>query len=180
MIRSSHIIVSTTIVSSVLCLASVPAKDGVPILLGTVIGAQLPDIDHPQAEISRITGPIGRFFSDHGHRYMTHTLFALVPFIALWLSIPTHTMGEYGMRMFTTGLLAGYLLHLIEDNFSRQGVLWFCPFTHYETSAAGHQYKKRRFHSWYYTTGGKEEAIIRNVCLAIQIFLCYQLYALWF
>lgn len=86
----------------------------------TLIGAVMPDIDHPGSFIGRrlkfISVPISAVF---GHRGITHSL---IPLVAVWFvfsdSIP----------YWTLWLSFGYLMHLVGD-YLTEGVPLLWPLT---------------------------------------------------
>lgn len=91
------------------------------------LGSLLPDIDHPRSFLGKrnkiASGLTNKAF---GHRKATHSLVALV--IVYWL------MSIFAAHYLTTSgsftpfwLTFGYLCHLIEDSFSKDGVNWLWP-----------------------------------------------------
>lgn len=91
-------------------------------LAGVVLGAALPDIDHPGSSIGRRFWPIswiiGKIF---GHRGITHSL--LGASLILW--------GLYawqgGYTIFWVGTALGYVSHLIGDMCTVAGCPMFWP-----------------------------------------------------
>jgi inner membrane protein len=85
-----------------------PALD--PAMLGlSVLGALLPDIDHPKSWVGRRLRPLSTILAMFlGHRGITHSLVAVAGCIALllWQDVP------FG---FAAPLVVGYLSHLIAD-----------------------------------------------------------------
>lgn len=130
--------------------------------LGLYLGAQLPDIDHPKTKINRLAGPLGKLLAKSGHRTYTHTIWAVLLLTTLTGLIYWHH-GPHFIWMTLVGLTAGYFAHLLEDNLSIQGVLWFYPFQKFRYNQAGHPYKKRRKHWYYYRTGGTAETAWRTI-----------------
>ncbi len=84
-----------------------------------IIGAFLPDVDHPESKINntlKLTKAIPFFFS---HRGFFHSIFAaLLVFGALW-----YWLGFiYGF-----GLFVGYLSHLLSDALTVSGINFLHP-----------------------------------------------------
>lgn len=112
----------------------------VPFVLSGVaclIGALLPDIDHPQATMSRkllinrgagplgVLGYIGGIFRAvlGGHRGFTHTLIcALLPCVLYPLIPPFYAY-------VLTAFIVGYFSHLLADMLTEQGIPLLWPIT---------------------------------------------------
>ena len=107
------------------------------LIAGCLLGSLLPDIDHPQSIITSavpfIGVPISRLVS---HRGVCHSLLACVLIYGLspLLTTPIITSIASGLHVpivdpqfFTIGLLFGYLLHIIGDILTLQGVRFFYP-----------------------------------------------------
>ena len=113
------------------------------LIAGCLLGSLLPDIDHPQSIITSavpfIGVPISRLVS---HRGVCHSLLACVLIYGLspLLTTPIITSIASGIQnisssaashidpqFFTIGLLFGYLLHIIGDILTLQGVRFFYP-----------------------------------------------------
>lgn len=110
-----------------------------PLLYGAgcvVIGALLPDIDHPNATASRVVG-IGRGQGPlgcsgylggiaraalGGHRGLTHTALAVAGLYWLATQLPT----DY--TPYATLALIGYGSHLFGDMLTEQGIPLLWPF----------------------------------------------------
>lgn len=78
-----------------------------PLASGALIGAMLPDIDHPQSKLGRKARPLSDIvYATMGHRAGTHSLLFVLVLSALvsLFSLPA-----------SVGLAAGLLLHLIGD-----------------------------------------------------------------
>ena len=83
----------------------------------TLVGALLPDIDHPKSMLGRRVAPVSLLVSGlFGHRGMTHSL--LLPILAVvgclygWGHVPAWMLA----------LAAGYLSHLLADWLTPSGV----------------------------------------------------------
>ncbi len=100
-------------------IAPSPAGGAVAIL-----GALLPDIDHPKSVMGRwvpfLSVPLSKIL---GHRGLTHSLLALVAAAGLGMVAATHWPG------FGFPLALGYLSHLLGDFFTGGGIPLLYPST---------------------------------------------------
>lgn len=101
-------------------------KDGytpdIPVMiLSSVAGSILPDIDHPKSFIGSQIPLLPKYlYSNVGHRTLTHCfLFAIL--IGIFLSFFNPWVG--------TGLFVGILSHIILDSFTPRGVAILYPIT---------------------------------------------------
>ncbi|WLR53046.1 metal-dependent hydrolase [Bacillus tianshenii] len=87
---------------------------------GLLVGALLPDIDHPNSKISRAVPVLGKAISSTtGHRTFFHSaLFIGLLFLLYQTSIPAD---------FITGLITGVVSHVVGDMFTVKGVHFFYP-----------------------------------------------------
>ncbi len=90
-----------------------------PILYvaAVLVGAHLPDVDHPDSTLGKYVKPIGLLFS---HRGFFHSVFAA----ALVYAVPFYLFGNATVAF---GLLIGYVSHIIGDIVTVQGVRIFAP-----------------------------------------------------
>ena len=106
MMATSHILFGAA------CWTAVCAASGKPLGLevgAAVLGAMLPDIDHPRSKLGRlvpfISWPMAAVF---GHRGVTHSLFAIVAMAAVAVF--------FGLQhAMVLALAVGYLSHLVGD-----------------------------------------------------------------
>ena len=82
-----------------------------------LIGAILPDIDHPKSKIGRNFKIVSLFFE---HRGFFHSLLVL-PVIAFLLLYFTKT------SYYSLPLIIGYLSHLVTDAVTKEGIMPFHP-----------------------------------------------------
>lgn len=127
----------------------------VPLLImlaATSVGALLPDVDQRNSTASR-NSPINFSFFFR-HRGITHTIvgwliFSFVLYFVMnyFRPIPlTNIIFNDDWGCLWLGLVIGYILHLVEDGFSRGGINWFWPLT------------KKPLKLWpHYKVGGKFE-----------------------
>jgi len=148
----------------------------VVLLLATGVGASLPDIDEYNSTTSR-KSPIN-FSLFLRHRGITHSLLGWIIFSTILYFCMNH-FSPIALSMSKSpnywesiwlGLVIGYLLHLIEDSFSRQGVAWLMPFS-----------KKKRYRKFlHYKVGGAfEKAITLLATLSIVLMSIYWLLILF-
>ena len=95
--------------------------------IACMIGSILPDIDtktSKAAQISKTTSFVLRIF--FGHRGVMHT-----PFILFVLNLPLVLLVyKFGLPWQTIlGFNVGFLLHLLQDSFTKRGIRWGYPFT---------------------------------------------------
>lgn len=123
------------------------------------IGSLLPDIDHPSSFLGK-RNKIASGITNKtlGHRGGTHSLVGLVVVFILSTILQVHYLTSSG-NYLTFWVLFGFLFHLIEDSFSKEGIHWLWP------------YKRRRHGEKmiYYTTGGIGEYLILGFTLCLLL-----------
>lgn len=118
-----------------------------------MLGATLPDIDHPESTVGRrvkwLSYPIRMLF---GHRGITHSLFAVAGMF--WLAF------VFG-NVWLSWLALGYLLHLVGDYLTDSGIPLFYPLS------------RRRHHFLITgsTNGASEPLIVAMVVLGSGFFV---------
>ena len=101
------------------------------IVCGMLIGSLLPDIDTPKSKIGRkvpVTSHLLGFFI--GHRTLFHSL--AVPVFLSILTFWVKRMGSVSLFpvLFLVGSVTlGYILHIILDSFTKEGVPLLYPFS---------------------------------------------------
>jgi inner membrane protein len=107
-----------------------------------LLGALLPDIDHPGSLLGRrcwfISYPLHRCF---GHRSITHSLLAV-----LLLAVTCIALGSTGIALYSSqgasvspvllntlhlalfSLLFGYIMHLLADSLTKEGIPLLWPY----------------------------------------------------
>jgi inner membrane protein len=119
MMVRSHVVIGVAGWMAAAPLLGQPHADLAGVILA-VIGALLPDIDHPQSWVGRRTRPLSSALAATlGHRGITHSAFAVIGLAALLLC------GGY-RRMTVAALAVGYLSHLAADMLTPRGLrlLW--------------------------------------------------------
>lgn len=131
------------------------------LLLGCVIiGSLSPDIDSEKSYMGRYIKPLSSWIP---HRTITHTFWTV-----LVLSILSYFIKSYYFNAF----LFGYVFHIVEDSFSKQGIAWFRPFYGYIKYNNGAVMKRGRHPKFfYYRTGSTVESAIRYVFFIINFIL---------
>lgn len=141
------------------------------LTIGTVvavsIGALFPDIDEPHSWIGIRTRGISDILNKLlGHRGMTHSILGLIiAFLTMALLVNIINFPAIIAIYF----VLGYLLHLIEDSFSKSGVKWLLPLADNKFQSGGGVI--------YYVTGGMVENFIFLGSVAI---LCLEIMMLDF
>ncbi|MGP1931316.1 MAG: metal-dependent hydrolase [Arsenophonus sp. ET-YP4-MAG3] len=128
MTASGHLIFSISSLILVHKLAITPefvSGDYLHLLIGTLFGALLPDIDHPSSYLGRlfrfISIPVCKLC---GRRGFTHSLFSW--FIITLLS--TQFSNSYLFSdTLVKGFLLGYFSHLVGDMLTKKGIPFLWP-----------------------------------------------------
>lgn len=187
MLGKDHVITS---VSIALTAASFPMNmstivhplNMTAMVVATGLGALAPDLDNEQSLASQ---HVGKFLAQlFRHRGFMHSIFGWALWTLAWLLV---------VRLFTNcainawpaswclsiwwGLALGYGLHLLEDSFSRAGIMWFNLFSPHDDEIYNrygtlvrpvHHYKDengkkipcRHFWGRGYAVGSKAEYVI--------------------
>ena len=93
--------------------------------VSSAIGSILPDIDSATSMVGR-KAPVISFFVRiiGGHRGLIHTPFAMVMFFIISLILrPIFNIPWFCIAAF----LMGYLLHLLQDTFTKRGIMYLFP-----------------------------------------------------
>lgn len=123
------------------------------------VGSLLPDIDHPGSFLGK-RNKIASGITNKtlGHRGGTHSLLGAVIVFILGTIVQFHYLSASGQNM-TFWLMLGYLMHLVEDSFSREGIHWLWPY----------KKKRKRTKLVYYTTGGIGEHLVLGFTLCLLL-----------
>lgn len=123
------------------------------------LGSLLPDIDHPSSFLGK-RNKIASGITNKtlGHRGGTHSLIGVFVVFILGTFIQQNYLAVSGQNM-TFWLVFGFLFHLIEDAFSKEGIHWLWPYKR----------KRRRKKIIYYTTGGIGEYLILGFTLCLLL-----------
>ena len=123
-----------------------------PNAMALCAGTLLPDIDHPGSYMGKRIKFISKVANKTlGHRGGTHSLLfaGLVYAFFVWIRNLYFAQAAYFVPCW---ILCGYLLHLSEDSFSKNGVNWLWPLTKHKAKSGG------KFA--YYSTGKLSEVLI--------------------
>lgn len=107
----------------------------IPCVLGGGVGGLLPDIDHPKSMISGWVPGSGLLRLAISHRGPTHSLLGLVLFLAGMVAMYTFLLPfkDATVMHYTTiaiaAICAGYVLHLLCDMATPEGVPLLMPFS---------------------------------------------------
>lgn len=144
-------------------LLNAPTEQLILLAGGGVVGAMLPDIDHPKSAFGRRILPVSTIISAlFGHRGITHSLLAVILVAALsWLAF-RHLSWHPGYSVpVVLGISAGYLSHLLGDWMTNSGIPFLWPI-------------KRRFVSPIRLfTGGPSEYLL---CFGMYAWIAWYLY----
>lgn len=100
---------------------------GLILLISISIGSLLPDIDSSNSLINKRLKIKPKYLTHHGvcHSLIGWLIFCLISLIVL---LPIICKMKLIGTMIYLGFIFGYILHLIEDSFSRSGIIWTYPF----------------------------------------------------
>jgi inner membrane protein len=108
------------------------------IMCGLVVGSLLPDIDHPHSLISQKIPLVGKTISKlTTHRGLFHSIVGVGMMFVLWSCLSVIVadgltsvgiqQADNATRYIASGLMAGYILHIIADMLTISGVKLFYP-----------------------------------------------------
>ena len=97
-------------------------------LILLLLGSLLPDIDSPYSKLGRKIKPIsGVIKFIFGHRGFFHSVIPAILIYVVFRYI-------LDMRLIGVALLIGYILHLVIDGLTKEGVNYFYPFVKFRMS----------------------------------------------
>ncbi len=99
-------------------------ENQVLFMLLILLGSALPDVDHPESKIGRKV-KIGAMLFEH--RGFFHSLFAA---LFLFLLLVYYITGS-GVGVYLYAVTAGYLIHIISDAFTKEGIMPFHPLSRF-------------------------------------------------
>ena len=138
-------------------VGNLPVMFGVQLgFLLFIFGVLLPDIDSRRSILGKF------MYLPIKHRTWTHSIWPPLVFMAL---------GLLWLGFFWLGF--GYMVHLVFDSMSRQGICWFYPISGYRYYPGGAAIKHKK-RIWLYRTGQKSEHVVALVylvfCVAFVLF----------
>lgn len=120
---------------------------------GVAIGCLLPDIDTPGSFLGRRVKPISLLISSFTeHRRIVHSFVPIVMLVVAAILFKS---------IFILAISLGFLLHLVEDGFSKSGIRWMQPINDKSITVP--------FEWMRYKTGGWKEHIILGVAIIILL-----------
>lgn len=123
MLYKTHLIIGVTAAEISILLFDLNKNQGVLLILFSIIGSLLPDIDERKSKINQF---LPLFFSsiftnNLRHRGLTHNIFSVIFFIMLSLFVYIYTHNNYYL-ILTMGLTLGYILHILADAATYAGI----------------------------------------------------------
>ena len=171
-------------------------------MVGCILGALFPDIDHPKATISRYLWPIAwpiyltqkiiraifkkkktqfakNICSTVGHRGIAHWMTIAVAYMFLILCLLVYIRGYITLDItfsivsfFLIGTTVGNVSHVVLDLFNETGLPLFAPFSFKRIHLANVKTGTRKSKKTIFTTSPSENIFIL-ILLGITIFLIY-------
>lgn len=176
MLKQNHIACAQLVTTGIALAEHQAPLVAIPFLVGSYLGADLPDIDHPYNHLHQTLTRI-HLCLNFKHRGITHTLWMLLILSGLtWIA--TDCWPGY-ITNFLFGLTLGYAIHLVIDDFSKQGIMWLYPLSKYQTTRNGYEYKKRKYFIPLYRTGGTFEFYVGLIARLAWYYLSFKLYLMW-
>ena len=128
------------------------------LLIGSIIGSLLPDIDHTGSTIGKKFKLISTILNSFGHRGITHTpiIHFLLFILALMLGENLTGFLKLSYVAFVVGVFVGAISHIILDSMTISGVPIFFPIS------------KKKFRIARFKTG-KNEWIVSSVCIIFTL-----------
>lgn len=107
-------------------------------LLALAFGALLPDVDSKSSILGRYVPWVQDTI---GHRTFTHTI---------WMMAVLFGLAYYFNQFLLWMVVIGYLLHVLQDSFSKQGIQWLWPI----------KISRKNFNLRFYRVGGTLETVM--------------------
>lgn len=159
---AGYMAVTTTLIFGFGFLAQSPdLKSYAIIAVLFTLGTLLPDIDSEKSTLGRYVPFISSVIP---HRTITHTI---------WVVALLGGLSWYFSSVYILALTLGYLIHILEDSFSKQGIAWFYPIGGYDSFGSGATVKRgKRFKGLSYRTGGTGETVFFYAAIVVHV-LCF-------
>ena len=93
-------------------------------MIMVLLGSALPDIDHPESKVGKRVKIIGFLFE---HRGFFHSIFAALILYLVLLSFSSFA----AYSVYITGLVMGYLSHILIDAITKEGIMPFHPLSRF-------------------------------------------------
>lgn len=149
MLGKNHVVTSVSIALTAVSFPMNMSTIAHPVnmtamVVATGVGALAPDLDNEQSLASQ---HVGKFLAQlFQHRGFMHSVFGWALWTGMWLFVarqftncPLNAWPASWWLSLWWGLALGYGLHLLEDAFSRAGIMWFAWFSAYDDKIY-HQY----------------------------------------
>lgn len=169
MMVSTHLVTGFFAGAGLVSFLHLNGLGAVLLLMGSTVGALLPDVDHPKSWLGRripfVSRPIAAVF---GHRGITHSLLAVMGLaLSLRQGLAQWHLVDTRWGLVAVGVAAGYLSHILGDFVTHGGVPLLWPI-------------KRRFSSpLTFLTGGIFERLL-GVALALgAVWILVDRFAPW-
>jgi len=121
-----------------------------------LLGAALPDIDHPESKIGSKIKVVGYLFE---HRGFFHSLFAVLLLYLLLL----HYIDSASVGVYIFAITAGYLSHVVTDSITKEGIMPFHPISKFRVSG-------------FIKTGRITEYVFLVIILAVSLWKLFSVY----
>src|SRR3989344_152366 len=121
-----------------------------------LLGAALPDIDHPESKIDSKIKVVGFLFE---HRGFFHSLFAVLLLYLLLL----HYIDSASVGVYIFAITAGYLSHVVTDSITKEGIMPFHPISKFRVSG-------------FIKTGRITEYVFLVIILAVSLWKLFSVY----
>ena len=122
---------------------------------GCWFGSLIPDIDHANSKISRMTILLHYLFAWCGHRTLTHSIVGVLLFSLIMIPL--------GVNTATIGLVIGYMSHLLMDSLTVAGIPLFYP-------------HKKKYRLMRIRTGSEGEVVVFGMIVLAMILYFYILF----
>ncbi|MCX6707917.1 MAG: metal-dependent hydrolase [Candidatus Woesearchaeota archaeon] len=93
-------------------------------IMAVLLGSALPDIDHPESKVGKKVKIAGFLFE---HRGFFHSIFAALILYLVLLSFSSFAV----YSVYITGLVMGYLSHILIDAVTKEGIMPFHPLSRF-------------------------------------------------
>lgn len=150
MLGKTHAVGGVSLGIAVYSVTHVPVC--LPVYIGScIIGALLPDIDHPNSLIGKYIIIVPQLINiKWAHRTITHSLlFLTLVYVVLSLLTANYSV--------LTGITIGTLSHLVLDSLTVTGVPWLYPFN------------KQKFRLLKIKTGSYNEFAVGFLCVVMAL-----------
>ena len=121
-----------------------------------LLGAALPDIEHPESKIGSKIKVVGFLFE---HRGFFHSLFAVLLLYLLLL----HYIDSASVGVYIFAITAGYLSHVVTDSITKEGIMPFHPISKFRVSG-------------FIKTGRITEYVFLVIILAVSLWKLFSVY----